>query len=345
MKDLYRRIGLPGQTADLATLERAISQAAVADAKTAGAARKVLLNGDRKAVYDRTRAALLQIGQLRANLGIARAPNWLTSDCADFDRPPSTTRSQLQAFRARLHRPPDKQGLGIRGWIALGAGATVLASCFIGGVLEAISDTRPAVDPGHKPEAPFYAPPGASEEPSHSDEHQSRPVRATTRVDRVRGLVAKRYERLGLVADASTIDAAIEKLMMGNADATPPTGVLSVAHPGRGLAPLEIRTQPGQNYYVKVVEWATKAEAVTAFIRGGEHFETAIPLGSYEIKYATGESWYGPVLDFGERASYSRCEDRFDFTASINGYNGYTLELILQRNGNLDTDPIPAIDF
>lgn len=109
--------------------------------------------------------------------------------------------------------------------------------------------------------------------------------------------------------------------------------------------PLAITTQRGSNYYVKVVDWWTKAEVLSAFVRGGQPFETTVPTGSYEIKYAAGQNWYGPILDFGEGASYSRCDDRFDFTKTYSGYNGYTIELIMQQNGNLETDPISADDF
>lgn len=73
--------------------------------------------------------------------------------------------------------------------------------------------------------------------------------------------------------------------------------------------------------------------------------KTTVPVGSYEIKYATGQEWFGPILDFGESASYARCDDRFDFTQDDDGYTGYTIELILQTDGNLQTDPIPAEDF
>ncbi|MBK8913317.1 MAG: hypothetical protein IPM64_01735 [Phycisphaerales bacterium] len=111
------------------------------------------------------------------------------------------------------------------------------------------------------------------------------------------------------------------------------------------MAPLTIKTRLGSNYYVKVQDWTSKREILTAFIRGGEPFKTFVPVGSYEIKYAAGSSWYGPTFDFGEEASYSRCDERFDFTMTFEGYTGYTIELILQRHGNLETDPISADDF
>lgn len=141
------------------------------------------------------------------------------------------------------------------------------------------------------------------------------------------------------------IEAAVQKLINGESDPLPTTRVIRKNFYGLGVAPLEVKTNSGSNYYLKVVDWTTKAEILTAFIRGGQPFETTVPVGSYEIKYAAGQRWFGTTLDFGEEGSYSRCDDRFDFTKTYNGYNGYTIELILQRDGNLETDPIPADEF
>ena len=157
--------------------------------------------------------------------------------------------------------------------------------------------------------------------------------------------VTKRFERAGLVPDAATVDVAVQKMIQGDTDVVPATGVMTRNFYGEGDAPLGIKTRAGKDYYVKVVDWSSKAEVMTAFIRGGSPFETTVPIGSYEIKYAAGLTWYGPFLDFGESATYSRCDDRFDFTRTFDSYNGYTIELILQENGNLKTDPISADEF
>jgi len=133
--------------------------------------------------------------------------------------------------------------------------------------------------------------------------------------------------------------------MLGKAELLPSTSVLTRNFYVQGVTPLEIKTQAGTNYYIKVVDSITKAEILTAFVRGGQPFETMIPVGSYEIKYATGRAWFGSVLDFGEGASYSRCDDRFDFAKSHNEFNGYAIELILQPHGSLQTDPISPSDF
>ncbi len=145
--------------------------------------------------------------------------------------------------------------------------------------------------------------------------------------------------------NTANMDLMVQDVLQGNSKQLPRTGVLTQQFLGKGVAPLEIKTKSGSNYYVKVLNWSTHDEVITAFIRGGEPFETLLPVGSYEIRYAAGTSWFGPLLDFGDRAAYSKCDDRFEFTATADGFHGYTLELILQVAGNLEVDEMRPEDF
>ncbi len=112
-----------------------------------------------------------------------------------------------------------------------------------------------------------------------------------------------------------------------------------------GVAPLEIKTSYGRNYFVKVINVYTHEPALTAYIVGGQKFEVEIPLGTYEIRYAAGDIWYGPQYNFGPETSYSKADELFNFTADAYGYTGYTVELIMQVNGNLRTIGIDQSSF
>lgn len=108
MKDLYRRLGLPGQEDDLDVIRRAL-QAGRHDPADREAAGEILLHLPRKAVYDRDRAVLVRIGELRANLGLGGSEGWARSDCSDFDVDP-TAGSQLE--RLRWPRPEEEEAAG-----------------------------------------------------------------------------------------------------------------------------------------------------------------------------------------------------------------------------------------
>lgn len=58
-----------------------------------------------------------------------------------------------------------------------------------------------------------------------------------------------------------------------------------------------------------------------------------------------GKTWYGEIRRFGPPTIYSKADNRFDFEAIGNNVSGYTVELFLQRDGNLHTRQISANEF
>jgi len=111
-----------------------------------------------------------------------------------------------------------------------------------------------------------------------------------------------------------------------------------------GVAPLKIRTSGngGYNYFVKIVQAYSNNELGSYFIRSGETLNIKVPTGAYEIKYATGHTWYGENYLFGPKTNYSKADSVFDFTYNGYQYSGYTVELIMQQNGNLSTSGLNA---
>jgi len=112
-----------------------------------------------------------------------------------------------------------------------------------------------------------------------------------------------------------------------------------------GVAPLEIKTRAGNNYYIKIVNVSNNQAALTAYIVGGRPFEVEMPLGTYEIRYAAGDTWYGTQHYFGPDTAFSKANELFHFTFDGYQYSGYTVELILQVHGNLRTVHIDQSDF
>ena len=124
----------------------------------------------------------------------------------------------------------------------------------------------------------------------------------------------------------------------------PVTGVLlgQVAQ-SELTGPLTIRTRSGSgNYFVKLVQQSTGAPVITAFIRdGGTVHEMVVPPGTYELRYATGQDWYGEKYLFGDETAYAKADSVF----VIGHGQGYTVELFLQVDGNLRTSAIQEDNF
>lgn len=105
------------------------------------------------------------------------------------------------------------------------------------------------------------------------------------------------------------------------------------------LAPLEIRAAEGAQYLVKIEE--NERPVAVMFIQSGSAAEFLLPLGTYTLKYATGdgEYWCGHEsrYPFGPETQFRRSDEAFLFADEGTYYSGYTVELILQRGGNLHT--------
>ena len=112
-----------------------------------------------------------------------------------------------------------------------------------------------------------------------------------------------------------------------------------------GLAPFTIITSAGADYYVKLVYEGTSTPAVGIFVQGGVSNEVLVPLGRYQMRYASGSTWYGMNDLFGPDTSYAKALDVLDFREEDNQYKGYTVELILQEGGNLSTEGINPGEF
>ena len=112
------------------------------------------------------------------------------------------------------------------------------------------------------------------------------------------------------------------------------------------MAPLKIVTATGGfNYYAKLVGVETGKPALILFVRAGDTVETELPIGSYYLKFAAGERWYGEDFLFGPDTSYSKADEPLLFRIEGHRVFGHVIELIKQVNGNLRETPISPTDF
>ena len=113
----------------------------------------------------------------------------------------------------------------------------------------------------------------------------------------------------------------------------------------QAIAPLEIQSQTGSDYFVKVTSQVTGEDISTIYLRGGENASITVPLGTYEIKYAAGETWYGEEELFGKNTMYSKADELFTFSDTGYQITGYTITLYQVVNGNLQTVGIDPSEF
>ena len=123
-------------------------------------------------------------------------------------------------------------------------------------------------------------------------------------------------------------------------------GVIWTKMDREGTNPFAIVTSTGSDYYLKLVDGLSGAE-MGIFVKGGQKLEVLVPTGSYEMRYAEGKTWRGLDHLFGpdNLTSYQKSESTLAFTVSDGYYSGYSVELIQQKAGNMETKPITASSF
>jgi curved DNA-binding protein CbpA len=111
------------------------------------------------------------------------------------------------------------------------------------------------------------------------------------------------------------------------------------------VAPFEINSSFGSSYLVKLTDAFTGQPVLTVFVRGSNSVKLEIPLGTYVVKYASGDKWYGYTHLFGPTTTYTKADNTFTFSHDENQISGYTITLYKVRNGNLRTGTISANEF
>jgi hypothetical protein len=117
-----------------------------------------------------------------------------------------------------------------------------------------------------------------------------------------------------------------------------PYGLQRFQTVGNRIAPLSIKASPGSHFYVKLVHAVDGSSAAQLFVPAGETVSIKMPLGEFELRYASGTTWYGERDHFGPSAPTYKAVEKFNFERYGEQIRGYTIELILQENGNLRTD-------
>ena len=125
----------------------------------------------------------------------------------------------------------------------------------------------------------------------------------------------------------------------------PPNGDLRMYGSGERLGSLEIKTSEGAHFLIKLVNPASSETVAELFVHADSIIKVRVPLGSYELRYATGESWHGRQQLFGPETGYFRADKLFDFTKKGNRVTGYSVKLFRVRGGNLPTSRINPQKF
>ena len=102
-----------------------------------------------------------------------------------------------------------------------------------------------------------------------------------------------------------------------------------------------INAGTGANYFVKLIEAQTRLPVVAYFVYGGSSVTTDVPIGSFTVKHASGQSWCGEADYFGANTVFQEGRSVVFFDDD----HTYSLYLTPQRNGNFPTKMIQRDQF
>jgi len=125
----------------------------------------------------------------------------------------------------------------------------------------------------------------------------------------------------------------------------PYSGIVRNYTTSEKIAPLEIDAAIGNHYLVRLADAFTNAPVLDVFVCSGTKVNIDVPLGTFEIRYACGDSWYGYEHLFGPDTSYSKAEKKFKFEIIGNQVSGFTITLYEVVDGNLQTSTIRPDEF
>ena len=93
-------------------------------------------------------------------------------------------------------------------------------------------------------------------------------------------------------------------------------------------------------YAVRVTEVGTMRMVGVVPLRRGETVTVQVPLGQYEMVFASGSHWHGPEKLFGFSGKKKKAVKTFNFYRLGNVVNGNAVNLNERLNGNLQTRPV-----
>lgn len=84
---------------------------------------------------------------------------------------------------------------------------------------------------------------------------------------------------------------------------------------------------------------------IVLYVEHGKEAEIKVPIGNYKLYYASGDTYFGKDLLFGDSTRFYASDDILDFYTDENYSYGHTITLTAVVGGNMDTDPISESQF
>jgi len=123
--------------------------------------------------------------------------------------------------------------------------------------------------------------------------------------------------RLVLVSQESEGKETAHAIITRSSAEFPPHETVEFITDQPGRAPFKVQTEAGSNFLLKLVDPQTRKDVMRMFIVGGQEANFWVPVGEYELVYASGENWYGDELLFGPETQYAKADTVSRFSSAV----------------------------
>lgn len=103
--------------------------------------------------------------------------------------------------------------------------------------------------------------------------------------------------------------------------------------------PLQVKTPPGPDYHLTLIDTQTGSAALAAYIEGGAFFRVLVPPGTFRLRFATGRDWQGEDVLFGEGEATHRFELRRPLTFETRGLGTKAGHIVTLHPRTSETPP------
>jgi hypothetical protein len=268
-------------------------------------AKSVLLDEEKRRIYNKNFKILREVGRIRQDLDLLDGPAWKVSDSTDFE-PPRHRKRRRSGYEKTEYSSSSPRSSPDLSWVAT---IIALAIRFWPITLFVVIGTCDWLEE-------------TSESKKNKDGSSNTPAT---------------YGPENTPQSYRNPDSNLWEL-------SPPEtgGGYTYFEDEELVGGFVVRTKSGSHHYwIKLEDFFTDEKKAEFFIRGGDSFGIEVPAGSYRMKMASGRKWFGVKHHFGSMTEYSKADDMF----SIEYGDKWTVDLIPQRDGNLEDTPISADEF
>lgn len=344
MRNLYSKLNIdPSASAD--EIRSAINSCS--NASLRADASKILLNPERREAYDSLNSVLIDIGYLRAELGLSHTDNWQGEEASEYTQTPKNRRPLYKDFVAKI-RKANLQ-VKIEGFVSSfrkfikGLGYSAIVIALLIGIVSFLEelDKQPSSNNKKTEYTETRSSKYGSSEQANAKEGQEGPSDSHSTSQKQKDQSAQVPVKKRAVTKPDNVKSALRQPPLP----LPESKKTRLHTSKQAIAPFRIETSEGVHYFIKLENSSSGQDVMDIFVRGGDNVEIEVPLGRFIVKYATGSHWYGYKYYFGPETNYSKADKVFHFKQEGNYVSGYTLVLYPVIDGNLRTESINPDQF